>query len=98
MENNDQPQIINPKTNGKAIAALVLGIVSLIIPYIGLIIGIIAIVYAKKAFVEIELNKDGGKGLAIAGLVCGIVAVSLYAILILLILVAGGLAATFTTF
>lgn len=77
-----------PKTNGKSIAALVLGILAVVLPYIGLIIGIIAIVFANIAFKEIKRNGDQGRGLAIAGLVCGIVGTALYAIIILIVIIA----------
>lgn len=76
------------RTNGKAIAALVLGILSIVVPYIGLIFGIIAIVLAALAFKEIRLHYEQGRGLAIAGLVCGIVGTIIYAVLILLFVLA----------
>ncbi|MCJ8012405.1 DUF4190 domain-containing protein [Paenibacillus sp. KQZ6P-2] len=76
-----------PKTNGKAIGALVLGILSLVIPYLGFILGIIAIVLASLAFKEIKRRSEGGRGLAVGGLVCGIVGTSLYGILILLVVI-----------
>lgn len=77
-----------PKTNGKAIAALVLGILSLVIPYVGLILGIIAIVFASKAMREVSRTNEGGRGMAIAGLVCGIIGTALYAIVILIVVIA----------
>ncbi|WP_253298147.1 DUF4190 domain-containing protein [Paenibacillus sp. MSJ-34] len=76
----------SPKTNGKAIAALVLGICAIIIPYIGFIIGIIAIIMSKLSFNEIKRSGDGGKGMAIAGLVCGIIGLVFYAIIFLIII------------
>ncbi|MEC0239671.1 DUF4190 domain-containing protein [Paenibacillus dokdonensis] len=79
-----QPQ----KTNGKATGALVLGILSLMIPYVGFILGIIAIVLASLAFKEIKRRNEGGRGLAIAGLVCGICGTALYGIIILIVIAA----------
>ncbi|MNI69402.1 hypothetical protein D3C73_1251440 [compost metagenome] len=76
-----------PRTNGKSIAALVLGILSVVTPYIGLLFGIIAIVLASLSLKEIRRNYEGGRGLAIAGLVCGIVGTIIYALLILLFVV-----------
>ncbi|WP_339060820.1 DUF4190 domain-containing protein [Tepidibacillus marianensis] len=84
-----EEQNMSPKTNGKAIAALVLGIVSLMIPYVGLIVGIVGIVYAKKAIAEIAQTQDNGKGMAVAGLVTSIISVALYAILIIILIIAG---------
>ncbi|EXX85325.1 hypothetical protein BG53_08985 [Paenibacillus darwinianus] len=83
-----RPQPQPPKTNGKSIAALVLGILSIVIPYLGLIIGIIAIVFSSISLKEIKRSGEQGKGLAIAGLVCGIVGTALYAVIILIVLLA----------
>ncbi|MBP1991470.1 DUF4190 domain-containing protein [Paenibacillus eucommiae] len=75
-----------PRTNGKSIAAMVLGICSLVIPYLGLIIGIVAIVFASISFKEIKRTGEQGKGMAIAGLVCGIIGTALYALIIIIII------------
>ncbi|WP_160042051.1 MULTISPECIES: DUF4190 domain-containing protein [Paenibacillus] len=82
------PPMQPPKTNGKAIAALVLGILSLMIPYVGLILGIIAIVLACLSFKEIKQRQEGGRGLAIGGLVCGIIGTALYGIIIVILVIA----------
>ncbi|MBP1971108.1 hypothetical protein J2Z83_003247 [Virgibacillus natechei] len=79
----------NNKFNGKSIAALVLGITSIIIPYIGFILGIIAIVFAAKSLKEIKEFNHDGRGLAIAGLVCGIVGTAIYAIILFFLLILG---------
>ncbi|MFD0694002.1 DUF4190 domain-containing protein [Paenibacillus sp. GCM10027628] len=75
-----QPQ--SSQTNGKSIAAMVLGILSIVIPYVGIILGIIAIVLSRIASKEIQLRGEQGKGFAITGLVCGIIGTALYAIII----------------
>jgi len=82
------PPYAPPKTNNKSIVALVLGILSLAVPYIGFVIGIVAIVFASLSFKEIKRTQEQGRGLAIAGLVCGIVGTAIYAILLLLFLFA----------
>ncbi|MBP5581312.1 MAG: DUF4190 domain-containing protein [Ruminococcus sp.] len=59
------------KTSGFAIASLVLGIISIVIcctTYIGGIVGILAIIFGAVA-----IKKTGKSGLAVAGLVCGVV-------------------------
>ncbi|MBP2001235.1 hypothetical protein J2Z69_002278 [Paenibacillus shirakamiensis] len=79
----------NPiKTNSKAIPALVLGILAVVIPYIGLIIGIIAIVFARLSLKEIRATGEQGKGMSIAGLVCGIVGTAMYAIILVILIIA----------
>ncbi len=77
-----------PRTNGKSIAAMVLGIVSIVLPYIGFIIGILAIIFSAISLKEIKRTGEQGRGMAIAGLVCGIVGTVIYAIIILLIVFA----------
>lgn len=83
------PSYVPPqaKTSGKAITSLILGIVSLItLPLGGAIIflgtigffsGIVAIVLSSLSFKEIKRVQVRGRGMAIAGLVCGIVATAL---------------------
>jgi len=61
-------------SNGRSIAAMVLGIISLLtslIWFFSLIVGIIAIVFASLSM----KNNEGGRGMAIAGLVTGILGV-----------------------
>ncbi|GIO25611.1 DUF4190 domain-containing protein [Ornithinibacillus bavariensis] len=75
------------ETNGKAVAALVLGILSLVIPYIGFIFGIIGLVLANISVKEITLSGQSGRGLAIAGRVTSIICLSLYGVFLLLVLI-----------
>ena len=86
--------ITPPKQNGKTIATLVLGILSITIPYLGFILGIIAIVLGHQT--KKELNQNGGEGrsMAVAGFVCGIVGTSLWVLLDLFIAI--GLIAFFS--
>ncbi|MDX8047688.1 DUF4190 domain-containing protein [Gracilibacillus sp. S3-1-1] len=63
------------KTNSKAIMSLALGVAAIIIPLIGLVIGIFGCVISRKARNEIAQLSEKGEGIAIAGLVvsvCGI--------------------------
>lgn len=62
-------------TNSSAIIALVLGILSLVIPWVGFILGIIAIVYYLKAKKAIKITNEKGNGMALAGLICGIIGI-----------------------
>ncbi|ULO04683.1 DUF4190 domain-containing protein [Paenibacillus sp. 19GGS1-52] len=82
------PQPPPARTNGKSIAALVLGILSIVLPYIGLLFGIIAIIFSAISLKEIRMRNEQGRGMAIAGLVCGIVGTILYAVIIVLIILA----------
>ncbi len=59
-------------TSGKAIAGFIFGLVG-IIPYLSLLLGILAIVFSALAKSEIGKNKNlSGNGLATAGLILGI--------------------------
>jgi len=71
------------RTSGYAIAALVLGIVSLFI--FGVICGTLAIIFGVKARNEIDRTPGlGGRQMATAGLVLGILGVVLWAVIILI--------------
>ena len=73
-----------PQSIGLSVASMVLGIISLVIFcfwYISIPLAIIAIVLGVIGM------KSGGKGMAIAGLVCGIVTIALVVLLLI-----GGLA------
>lgn len=69
------------RTSGKAIAALVLGIVSIFA--FGFIAGVIAIILGVLARKEIDADPSlGGRGLATAGLVLGIIGIVLWALVL----------------
>ncbi len=71
------------RTSGLAIASLVCGICGLVIPWVGFILSVLAIVFGGVAISQTRKDPSlGGRGMAIAGLVCGIVAISLWVILI----------------
>ncbi|GLI82898.1 hypothetical protein ANABIO32_05860 [Rossellomorea marisflavi] len=59
------------KTNALAITSMVLGILAIIIPLIGILIGIVAVIIGIKALNQLKVSTEKGKGLAIAGIVCG---------------------------
>lgn len=50
-----------PKTNSKSIVALVLGMLLIVVPYLGFFIGIVSIVYASLSFKEIKKNGEEGR-------------------------------------
>lgn len=82
-EMNFQPEPKGNKPVGMSVASMVLGICSIIficiIPYLPLLTGIIGIVLAAISL----KNEMGGKGMAIAGLVLSIIAVVIYAIILI---------------
>jgi hypothetical protein len=63
-------------TNGPAVASLVVGIIALLtgfFPFVGLVLGIIAIACAWLGFQRAAQTGGSGRGMAIAGLVLGII-------------------------
>lgn len=79
-----------PKTNGKAVAGLVLGIVSILFCYLGVLIGPVAIILSVMAGKEITAQPPGtagGKGMATAGLVTGIIGTVIWGAVVALVVV-----------
>jgi hypothetical protein len=75
---------VGPPTNGKATASMVLGILGLLFLY--LIGPVLALIFGYQAKNEIEASggAQGGRGMAIAGIVMGWIGIG-FAILFLLI-------------
>ena len=83
----------NKRTSGISIAAMVCGILG-IIPYIGFVLGLLGIIFGAIGINQTGKDPNlGGRGMAIAGLVCGVVFIALWVILI----VAVGVFVTSTT-
>ncbi|GAB7033801.1 DUF4190 domain-containing protein [Streptomyces sp. NPDC021749] len=81
------PQYPPQPTSGKAVASMVTGIASLVIPFIGIITGPLAVILGTKARNEIRRTGQKGDGLAIAGLVTGIIGCVGYAIFVILLII-----------
>ncbi|WP_043932775.1 DUF4190 domain-containing protein [Bacillus sp. EB01] len=61
--------------NSNSVISLTVGILSILLPIIGLVLGVIEVVTSRKAVKEIERTVDGGRGLATAGLICSSVGI-----------------------
>ena len=72
------PPQVSPSTNGLAIASLVLGVL-----FCTLIGGVVAVILGNVALGQIARSQgaQGGRGLAIAGIVLGWIGVTILAIL-----------------
>lgn len=74
-----------------AVASMVLGILSLVSWYGGLVLGIVGLCLAANGLKRTRNNRERYKGIKMlkAGLICSIIAVSLYAILLIVALSVG---------
>lgn len=75
--------VMNNQTNTNSIISVTLGILSVLIPFIGLILGIISIIFSRKAVNEINKTDENGRGFATAGLIWGIVGIILQLLVLL---------------
>jgi len=71
------------KTNGLAIASLILGIGSI---FLSFVIGIVAIILGGVSLGQISHKNEGGKGMAITGIVLGALSLILIPVFIIVIL------------
>ena len=81
-DNIQKKNVANIKwTPGKATASLVLGILGMIIPFLSIVLSILAIVFGTGAKREIDASSGslGGRGLATAGVILGWVGVVIWA-------------------
>jgi hypothetical protein len=86
------PYPMTPVTNGKATAALITGITTLVLSWCcGLgVFGLVAVVLGAKARSEIRLSGGAqeGEGLALAGIITGSIAVVLGVLIVVAIVIA----------
>ncbi len=89
-----QSAIAAPPASGLAIASLVLGIVSLLsvcLFHVGAIVGlpcaIMAIVFGVLAKPKINTNEMSGRGMALAGIICGSIYLALVVLVVIIALV-----------
>ena len=75
------PSVSSGRTSGMAVAALVMGILGLLVNFLG----ILAIIFGGVGISQTNRNPNlHGKGMAVAGLVMGIVAIGIWIIVIIL--------------
>jgi len=82
---------VQAPTHGPAVASMVLGIVSLVIWYLGIVTGVIGLVLGASSLKHCQPNgPKKGRGMAIAGITCSIIALSIW---LIVLIAAGSLAA-----
>ena len=78
-----------PPYEGLAIASMVLGIVSIVLWYFGLITGTVGLILGLKALPYCEpQGSKRGRGMAKAGIICSIVALSIWGLVVVIVLIA----------
>lgn len=90
------PSVVVPPTGQQkpmaphAVAALVLGILSLVAYYGALIIGIVGLCLAANGLKRTKNDRDRYRGIGMlkGGLVCSIISVSVYGLLLIIVLIA----------
>lgn len=78
-QNPNQPQqpMMPRQTDGFAITSMVLGIIAVLSCYFGGIPGIIAVIFGHISLGKFKKSPNlGGKGMAIAGVVCGYIGIA----------------------
>jgi hypothetical protein len=74
------------KVNGMAVASLVTGILGIITSFIfiGLVLAVLGVIFGAVALRQIKRNpkRFRGRGMAIAGLVCGIITLAIFSLLV----------------
>lgn len=78
--------VVQPKVAGLAIASMVLGIVSFFFGWLYLVPSVLAIIFGGVSLNQIKRRNLGGKGMAIAGLACGITSACIYGLIFLVAL------------
>ena len=81
---------VAPTTNGLAIASLVCSLVGALTSwFIPFVVSVVGVVLGHIALNQIKSNGQGGRGLAIAGLVIGYISVGLVLLAVIAVLVLG---------
>ena len=83
------PRPAKPKTNGLAIASMVLGILSIVFfcAWFFPVLPILAVVFGHIALSQIRKQGTSGRGMALAGLITGYLGLALTVVMIILMIV-----------
>ena len=81
----NQPPPAPVQSKGFAVTALVTGIVGVCVPYTGLVLGIVAIVFGALGLNGVKEGRMAGHGMAKAGFILGIIAVAWFILLVIII-------------
>lgn len=68
---------MNAGVNSYAATSLTLGILSILVPFLGVIFGVTGAVLSKKAKIEVAFSGEAGRSLAVAGSICSVIGICL---------------------
>jgi len=80
-----QPMMARATNNGLCVAAMVLGIIAVVFfwaPFFGIVLGVLATIFGAVGIPASAKRAQAGRGMGIAGLILGIIALAVNIILI----------------
>ncbi|MFA9556677.1 DUF4190 domain-containing protein [Evansella sp. AB-rgal1] len=77
---------ITVKTNSNSVLSLIMGLLSILLPLIGIVFGVFGLITSRKSIKEIEKTREVGRNLATSGFICSSVGIviQLFAVLVLI--------------
>lgn len=82
------PPMMVPKTNGMAVAGMVIGILSLVLFWaslLGVLLAVLGIIFSSIGISQCNRTGQAGKGMAIAGLVCSLIAAAFWVAVVVIV-------------
>ncbi|TGB03868.1 DUF4190 domain-containing protein [Halobacillus salinus] len=73
--------------NSKAMTSFIVGIMSIFIPLVGIVLGIMGIFYANRSLKEIDRTKEEGRTYAIAGKTCSSIGLAIQGVILFIVLI-----------
>ena len=82
------PPMMAQKTNGMAVTGMVIGILSLVLFWaslLGVLLAILGIIFSGIGISQCSKQGQAGKGMAIAGLVCSLIAATFWVVVVIVV-------------
>jgi hypothetical protein len=82
------PPMVTQKTNGMAVTGMVVGILSLVLFWaslLGLLLAVLGIIFSSVGMSQCTKTGQQGKGMAIAGLVCSLIATAFWVAIVIIV-------------
>jgi hypothetical protein len=82
------PPMMVQKTNGMAVTGMVIGILSLVLFWaslLGMLLAVLGIIFSSIGISQCGKTGQAGKGMAIAGLVCSLIAAAFWVAVVIIV-------------